>query len=671
MGVVLERIQSSRWFQNYETKLMVIAFPIALLLSLLPMIVGIFIPQIATVYLISAYLVVFLAIFGICIILLGFHNKVARRLVLTVAITSFLGAFAHFWLLIETIFLGLPLNYPNTSTYITAAANTVLLIGFALVSIEQRRRSLKQIAGYVLTALFFGVCILSVYQLNLTFHPPELVAIGSGVRVLLGFFTAIFAWAFFFNQNPPKEVIGRSSRLLLLSASLVLILGYTASACQYAFGWQDVSSFYYAGSLSDSISLFAIFIFCIAVLAIFSETIENMATTRPVSVKYEIISRVLLIFFSFIGMILILTIAITLFGRVLLFYLSPADALIGLQTVGIGSLMGFVAIVLVFSAIGHLLARWLFRPLAHLETETMAITEPGIVSYSEPPGLVFTELQSVSDSFSAIMNELSRVRAEMRRFTVTEPRLRAPSTSQLSRLDYYLAILNNSITNQIQTIMNLTEVGRNVTKEEQNNVLDMIQNEMTEMHYLLRSVQILRLIDSQALPEFHRIDLVPIMTKLLTELQEVIPETTSQISLSLPPQKAFVLANEYVKQIFQPLFRLALERDVGGPSTVEVTFTKIEQYGTSFWQINISHPKWVLSDLEKVLLFRADQEQPQKANPSLLLVPALVEYFRGKFYVKNIVIDDPQYGTTLQVLLPLVTTRNSRPPKSSNDTSRS
>lgn len=647
---------------------MVIAFPIALLLILIPLIVGFFVPQIATVYLISTYIVVFLGILGVCIILWGFHNKVARRLVLAVAVTSFLGAFAHFWLLIETVFLGFPISYPNTSAYIAAAANVVLLLGFALVSIEQRRRSIKQIAGYVLISLFFGVCILSIYQFNLTFHPPVLVAIGTGVRVLLGFFTTIFAWAFNFNQDPPKEIIGRPSRLLLVFASFVLILGYTISAYQYAFGWQDVAAYYYAGSISDSITLLAIFIFCIAVLAIFSGTIENMTTSRSVSVKYEIISRVLFVFSSFVGMILILIIAVTLFGRVLLFYLSPIDAMVGLQTVGVGSLMGFVVIVLAYSAIGHWLARWLFRPLEHLETETMAITEPGIVSYTEPPGLVFTELQGVSDSFTEIMNELSRVRAELRRFTITERRLRTPSISQLARLDYYLAILNNSITNRIQTIMNLAEVGRDITKDEQIHVLDMIRTEMTEIHYLLNSVQILRLIDTQSLPEFHRIDIVPIITKLINELQEIIPESTSQISLSLPTQKAFVLANEYVKHIFQPLFRLALERDVGGPSTIEVVFTKTKEYGISFWQIDISHPKWVLSDLEKVLLFRADQEQPQKANPSLLVVPALVEYFRGKFHVKNIVIDDPQYGTTLQVLLPLATQRRSKQVQSTEET---
>ncbi len=118
-----------------------------------------------------------------------------------------------------------------------------------------------------------------------------------------------------------------------------------------------------------------------------------------------------------------------------------------------------------------------------------------------------------------------------------------------------------------------------------------------------------------------------------------------------------MLANEYVSQIFQPLFRLVLEQNIGSPATIEVTFSKKIEYGTDFWQINISHPKWVLPDIEKVLLFRADSEQPQKANPNLLVVPALVEYFHGKFYVKNIIIDEPQYGTLLQVLLPQATRR--------------
>ncbi len=128
------------------------------------------------------------------------------------------------------------------------------------------------------------------------------------------------------------------------------------------------------------------------------------------------------------------------------------------------------------------------------------------------------------------------------------------------------------------------------------------------------------------------------------------------------------MANEYVAQIYKPLLRLAIEKDVGGPAIIEVTFTKTTEYGVDYWQTDIIHPKWVLPDIEKFLLFRSDPEQPQKANPSLLLVPALVEYFRGKFRVTNVVTDDPRYGTVFQVLLPMFKrTRGIRAPKSTEE----
>lgn len=647
---------------------MAIAFPLALFLSVLPQIISLFVPQFATVYLISAYLVVFLAVFGICLVLLGFHNKIARRLSLTVAISCLLGALAHYWLLIEVFFLGFQITYPNISAYLAAAANAVLLLGFALLSIEQRRRSKRQIVGYVLLTLFFAVCILSTYQMNLTYHPPILPAIGTGVRILLGFFTAIFAWAFYFNQDPPLEIIGRSSRLLLMFASIFLILGYTVFAFQYASGWSTISAFYYGGSISDTLTLFAIFVFLIAIMVLFTETLENMATIRPLSVKYQVLTRVLLIISLLVGTTLTATISITLIGHVLRVFLSPIDALVALQTIGVGLLMGFGVIILVFGAMGYLLSQWLYRPLEQLERETMAVTEPGIISYTEPPGLVFTELQGVSDSFTEVLNELARVRAELRRFTITESQLRVPSTSQLSRLDYYLAILNNTITNRLQTIMNFIELGRATSnQQEQTQYLNLIQTEINEIHYLQQSIQLLRLIDTQALPEFHRFDLIPMLTNLIQTLQEAIPDSRNQISLSFPEKTALVIANEYVIQIFQPLFRLVLERDMGGPATIEVNLSTTKEVGVDYWQINLAHPKWVLSDIEKVLLFRSDPEQPQKANPNLLLVPALVEYFRGKFHVKNIVIDDPQYGTVLQVLLPRADSCKPQPQEEEQD----
>jgi hypothetical protein len=498
--------------------------------------------------------------------------------------------------------------------------------------------------------------------MNLTFHPPILPAIGTGLRILVGFLTAIFAWTFYFNQDPPKEVIGRTSRLLLVMASLILILGYTAFAFQYAMGWNSIPVFYYAGSISDAITLFAIFTFLTAVLVIFVETLENMASARPLSIKYEVVTRVVMITSLIVVLTLLGAIAISLVGRVLLVYLPPIDAMVALQTIGINVLIGFGALALVVAIAGYYLSRWLYQPLAHLEAETAAVTEPGIISYSEPQGLALTELQGVSDSFAKIINELTRVRAELRRYTITERRLRTPSTSQLAKLDYYLAIINNSVTNRIQTIMSLTEASRELSiPEERAHILEVIQSEITEIHYLLKSVQLLRLIDVQALPEFSRVDLTPLLMELISKFQEVVPESQRQISLVLPEKKAYVLANEYVSQIFQPLFRLVLERDVGGPATIEVTFAEVKESGIEYWQIDISHPKWVLSDIEKVLLFRADIEQPQKANPNLLLVPALVEYFRGKFRVKNIIIDDPQYGAVLQVLLPQANRRRGRP----------
>ena len=94
-----ERTHDGRWFRSDIQKLISITAPVALVLSVLPLIIGFFTPQIASVYLISAYIVVFLTIFGVCLALLGFHNSVARRLVLVVALTSILGAIAHYWLL--------------------------------------------------------------------------------------------------------------------------------------------------------------------------------------------------------------------------------------------------------------------------------------------------------------------------------------------------------------------------------------------------------------------------------------------------------------------------------------------------------------------------------------------------------------------------------------------
>ncbi|MFX0169688.1 MAG: hypothetical protein ACFE89_10085 [Candidatus Hodarchaeota archaeon] len=644
----------SQWLKADAHRVLAAAFLIAFALSVIPLILGFLTPELALVYLISAYFVVFLTLFGICLLLLGYHNQVARRLAIIVAITSLIGVIANFWLLVEILFLGFSITFPNGTAYLSAIANIVLLVGFAMVSIEPQRRSFRQLLGYLLITLFFLLCIFSTYQMNLTFHPPIIPAIGLGLRILVGFFTAIFAWSFYFNRNPPREVIGTRSRFLLVTASLLLVLAYTAFAFQYAMGFTVIDTIFYSGSISDTLTLFAIFSFLIAVLNIFMEGLQGTHMGRPVSIRYAQINRIVLI----ITLAVILTLSaiafITVTDHILSLYLTAPLATVALQNIGVMFLITLGVILTVGGAVSYYLSFLLNHPLQNLQIETSAVIEPGITAYTEPPGLIFSELQAISDTFIQILTEMARVRAELRRFTISEHRLRLPSTSQLSRLDYYFALLGNQLTNRMQNILSLAELGNQTTDSlEQKQLFERVQVEVAETQYLQDSIQLLRLIDAQALPELQRLDLCSIMTQLLSELQEMIPESSSKVALNLPEESCYIFANQYVNRIFLPILRHMLEVDSGVSTTIAVTLSRVTEYDVEYWQTEISHPKWVLSDVEKSLLFRFIPEEPQRGNPNLLVVPVLVDYFRGKFRIENRVTEEAQYGTVLRILLPL------------------
>jgi hypothetical protein len=661
----------NQWLKGDAQQVLLVAFFIAIVLSVTPFLLGLLSPELAAVYLICAYFVVFLTLFGVCVLLFGYHNQMARRLAIVVAITSLIGVGANFWLLIELLFLRLPISFPNGTAYLSALANIVLLVGFAFVSMEQQRRSVRQLLGYGLITGFFLLCILSVYQMNLTYHPPIIPAIGLGLRVLVGFFTTVFAWSFYFNKDPPREVIGSRSRLLLVMASLFFMIAYTIFAYQYAMGFTTINLIFYAGSISDALTLFAIFSFLISVLTIFMEALEGTRTVRPVSIQYKLVNRVILIITLAVALTLCTTVSISIAGRILALYLPPALVTVALHTMGFGFLIALGVILGVGVAVSYYLSFLLHQPLQNLQTETAAITEPGITAYTEPPGLIFSELQTVSDSITALLTEMSRVRSELRRFTISEHRLRTPSTSQLSRLDYYLAMLGNQLTNRMQIILSLTEMrGRTNDLSELNHYFERIQTEVKEAQHLLQSVQLLRLIDAQALPEFTRIDLCTVIPRLLSELQEQVPESRSGFNLTLPGGLCQVRANEYIAQIFLPLFRLVLEADVGTSATIEVSLSKVKEFEVEYWQTEIIHPKWVLTDVEKSLLFRFIPEEPQRGNPNLLVVPLLAEYFRGKFRIENRVLEDAQYGTVLRVLLPVAkrTRTQARRPRRKTET---
>ncbi len=644
----------SQWFQNTTQRVVALAYLVAGILSLTAFLIGLTFLSISPIYLAILRLVYSIALFGLALPFLNHQNRMIRLLYLTIALSGFLALVSSVWFIIETFYLGLPILYPNSSVYLEAITNILILLGLFAISGERRLRERTQILGYFVMVLFFIASIILIYITNLQLNPPVFPAIGAGVRLLLSFLILVFAWGFLFTKEPNYSSYGWLSRLLLVLAGILLMLSRTLFALQYASGFSLLGSFYYAGSLSDAITVFSEFTFFIAVLGFFAETSENTTQSRAISLRYvagltifSLLSFILLTFLT-------ATIAIVLVGRVIPVFLPPPQAIVAIQTIGYGLIIAVGVILSIGGIITTFLINLIGQPLEKMDAQVAAVTEPGTITYEEPSQLIFTELHSLSDSFRNLVDEIKRIRTEFRRKLSTAQAAPPSPTISEPMAKLYCSILEREIANHLQVILTnaeklLIDEGTSTTTKQYAN---QIVNTITDIQDTLHVIQLIQRIDDQGSLDLHRINLNSLITKVTKEIEPQLKTRSAQIALNTPDKLPDIFANHYLKDALTILLKFAINHDTRDKPVIDIKLSQILELSKTYWQIEIIAQGWVISDTEKIQFFEFVSQEPQIIDPKLLLVSKIVESFKGQIRVENRIPDDPQFGTKISIILP-------------------
>jgi hypothetical protein len=644
----------SQWLKNTTQRVVALAYVIASVLSFAAFLIGFLFASFVSIYLAILRLVYSIALFGLALPFLNHQHRMIRLLYLTITLSGFLAVVSSVWFILETFYLGLPILFPNSSVYLDAITNILLLLGLFAISGERRLRETTQILGYVIMAFLFIASIILIYVTNLQLNPPIFPAVGAGARLLLSFLILVFAWGFLFTKEPTYSSYGWLSRLQLVVAGILLMLSRILFALQYATGFNQISLFYYAGSLSDVITVFGEFTFFIAILGFFAETNENTTQSRSISLRYvaglTIFSLMSFILLTFITA----TIAVVLVGRLIPVFLPPLEAMIATQTIGYGLIIAVGVILSIGGVVATFLINLIGQPLEKMDAQVAAVTEPGTISYEEPSQLIFTELHSLSDNFRTLIDEIKRVRTEFRR-KIGTLQIDAPSTTiseQMAKL--YCGILEREIANQLQIILAnaeklIIDEGTSATTKQ---YATYIVNTITDLQDTLQVIQQIQHIDDHGSPDLHRVNLYSLLTKVTQEMEEQLSSLSAQITINKPEKLPDVFANHHLKDVLTLLLKFVINRDTREKPVIVVKLSQILELSKTYWQIDIIAQGWIVSDAEKVQIFDSSSQEPQIIDPKLLLVTKLIESFKGRIRLENRVLDDPQFGTIISIILP-------------------
>jgi hypothetical protein len=555
----------------------------------------------------------------------------------------------------ETLLIGLPTAFPTGYLTLDSLRNVALVIGLAAISAGHHRRRQAQLIGYLFLSLLVLACILTTYQANLLGNPPVSLALAVGGRLLLSFFTAIFAWSFFFSLSPPLNLVGRAVRGVLVAAPILQLLARTLFALQYAQLHMTVASFFFAGSLLDGLLLFAECVLLVAGLALFTQVVELMPTPRPAIIGYGTTSRTLFLATLVAAVLVTATTAIALVGRILPVFLPEPETMLALHTIAAGLVLGVVIVLITVGAAAFAMTRLILRPLDELGNEVAAVTQPGLTAYQEPRHLVFTELQSLSDGYRQLLDVLKRTRSQLR---APDPFARRESATEVpaSRDDFYTAVLDHQAARASEVILrNLQRLAQtpDETGEMGKNLKEAIAA-TEELQEVLRVIQTLRTVDAGEIPELSSRDLGNILRQVVEETKEGFGHRILRISLQLSEPHCRILANDLATDVFTNILRCIVRNDVNEEVVIDLAVNQVQELDTTYWQTVITSHGWIVPDEQKDTMYLRDPRQAHTAQLSLLLAKALVEALHGVLRTGNEVPYDPRYGTAFAILLPAV-----------------
>jgi signal transduction histidine kinase len=222
-----------------------------------------------------------------------------------------------------------------------------------------------------------------------------------------------------------------------------------------------------------------------------------------------------------------------------------------------------------------------------------------------------------------------------------------------SEAEFYVDLMSHDIRNFNQVTMGyieLLQLASNLGDTEQA-YLEKAQKGVTGSNKLIDNIKKIRMIRQYAGKSLVKTDLNQALKKDAEDVQKASPSAKVRFSSDWK-EKRYVMADDYIHEIFRHIMENAAKYDPHPEKLIEVTVEPAQIDGKEHWSVRISdHGSGIPQD-KKGSIFDRMTRTTKGAGVGLSIVSVIVSKYGGRIHVEDRIKGDPSQGTVFIVDLP-------------------
>ncbi len=226
--------------------------------------------------------------------------------------------------------------------------------------------------------------------------------------------------------------------------------------------------------------------------------------------------------------------------------------------------------------------------------------------------------------------------------------------SARNEADFYVDLMSHDIRNFNQITMGYIELLQlsDRLNAEDSAYLEKAQKGVTGSNKLIDNIKKVRMIRQFAGKELKRMDLVEILRQDAEATKKSSPATNIHFSDTVNSESRFVMADEYVHDIFRHILENAAKYDPHEQKLIDVDASETIEGGCAYWIVRIADNGVGVPDDKKRSIFERITKTTKGAGLGLSIVSLIVNKYRGKIWVEDKIKGDPTKGSVFIVQLP-------------------
>nr|WP_255668319.1 ATP-binding protein [Methanocella sp. CWC-04] len=220
--------------------------------------------------------------------------------------------------------------------------------------------------------------------------------------------------------------------------------------------------------------------------------------------------------------------------------------------------------------------------------------------------------------------------------------------------EFYVDLMSHDIRNFNQISMGYIELLTLSTNfnETEMHYLEKAQKGVMGSNKLIENIKKIRKIREEAHRNIVRMELEEVIKKDIKDLKKAFPEETIVVNTSIGPEEHYVMANEFIHDVFMHLLENAVKYDPHSEKMIDLGISEVVEDGNEFWEVRVADHGTGIPDEKKPILFDRMTKTTRGSGVGLSIVSVIVDKYGGYISVDNRVPGDVKKGTVFYVKLP-------------------